>query len=67
MIMSVCYKKLWKLLIDKEMKKKDLIEMANISGYTLNRLMHNENVSTDTLVRICAVLDCNIGDIVDVI
>lgn len=67
MIMSVCYKKLWKLLIDKDMKKKDLIKLANISGYTLNRLMHNENVSTDTLVRICTVLNCNIGDIVDAV
>lgn len=61
------YKKLWKLLIDRDMKKKELCEIANVSGYTLNKLNKGENVTTDILERICKVLECNIGDIVDVV
>ena len=45
--MSVCYKKLWKILIDKDMKKKDLVEAAGISTYTLNKLNRGDNVTTD--------------------
>ena len=54
--MSVSYKKLWKLLIDRDMKKKDLAAAANISTYTVNKLNRGENVNTDTLVSICKVL-----------
>lgn len=50
--MGVSYKRLWKLLIDKDMKKKDLAVAANISTYTVNKLNHGENVNTDTLVSI---------------
>lgn len=65
--MSVSYKKLWKLLIDWDMKKKDLAEKANISSYTLSKLNRGDNVNTDTLVKICKALDCQIEDIVEII
>lgn len=65
--MSVSYKKLWKLLIDKDLKKKDLIALAGISNYTLNRLTRSENVNTDTLVKICKALNCGIDEIMEVI
>ena len=61
--MAASYKKLWKLLIDKDMKKKDLIEKAEVSKYTIRKLTRGENVTTDVLIRICKVLECDIGDI----
>lgn len=61
--MKVSYKRLWKLLIDKDLKNKDLIKMANISSSTFYKLKHNENITTDILVRICETLDCDIADI----
>lgn len=64
--MGISYKKLWKLLIDKDLKKKDLRESANISQTTMSKLLHNENVTTDILVRICDALNCDIGDIVEI-
>ncbi|WP_276620931.1 helix-turn-helix domain-containing protein [Syntrophomonas wolfei] len=64
--MSVSYKKLWKLLIDKDMKKKDLREATGISTTSLAKLSKNENINTEILVKICKVLDCDIGDIVEV-
>ena len=63
--MSVSYKKLWKLLIDRDMKKKDLAAAANISTYTVNKLNHGENVNTNTLVSICEVLGCTFDDIME--
>ena len=65
--LAVSYKKLWKLLIDKDLKKKDLIKLAGISGYTLNRLTRAENVNTDTLVKICSALECQIEDILELV
>ena len=65
--MSVSYKRLWKLLIDKDMKKKDLAAAANISTYTVNKLNRGENVNTDTLVSICKVLGCTFDDIIELI
>lgn len=64
--MSVSYKRLWKLLIDKDLKKKDLVEMANVSTYTISKLNRSENVNVDVLVRICAALDCPIEDIMEI-
>ena len=61
--MAVSYKKLWKVLIDKDMKKKDLIEVADISSYTINKLNRGDNVTTDVLVKICKALDCSFDDI----
>lgn len=66
-IMEVRYKRLWKLLIDKDMKKKDLVKAAHISTYTINKLNRGDNVNTDTLVKICSTLHCSIEDIIEVI
>lgn len=66
-VMAVSYKKLWKLLIDYDMKKKELAERANISNYTINKMNRGENVTTDTLVKICAVLNCKFDDIMEII
>jgi DNA-binding Xre family transcriptional regulator len=63
----ISYKKLWKLLIDKDLKKKDLITVAGVSSYTVNKLTHGDNVTTDVLQRICKALGCDIGDIMEII
>lgn len=65
--MSVSYNKLWKLLIDHNMKKSDLGKAAKMSPNTIAKLGKNETVSLDILVRICEVLNCDIGDIVEVV
>jgi len=65
--MAVSYKKLWKLLIDHVMKKKDLAEKASISSYTIAKMTKGENVTTDILVRICKTLNCNIEDIMEIV
>lgn len=64
---GVSYKKLWKLLIDKEMNKTDLRLATGASSATIVRLTRNESVSMDVLVRICDILKCNVGDIMDVV
>lgn len=64
-IMAVSYKKLWKLLIDRDLKKKDLETMAQVSHYTMNKLTHGDNVTTDVLGRICKALDCSLNDIME--
>lgn len=61
--MSVSYKKLWKMLIDRDMKKKDLQAVANISNYTISKLNRGDNVTTDVLGRICKALNCTFDDI----
>lgn len=66
-VMSVSYNKLWKLLIDKKMKKKELSQAAGISNSLIAKLGKNENVTVDVLVRICNALECNIDDIVELI
>ena len=63
--MKASYKKLWKLLIDRELKKKDIEEMASISHYTMNKLTHDETVTMDVLGRICKALNCEITDIME--
>ena len=63
--MEVSYKKLWKLLIDKDMKKKDLLATAGISWASVTKLSKGETVSMEVLMKICKALDCNIGDIMD--
>jgi DNA-binding Xre family transcriptional regulator len=65
--MTVSYKKLWKLLIDKDMKKKDLEAASGVSHYTINKLNRGDNVTTDVLAKICATLGCEIGDIMEII
>ena len=65
--MAVNYNKLWKLLIDKGMTKTQMRLQADISTTTLAKLGKNETVSMDVLLKICKLLDCNVGDIMDVI
>mgnify|MGYP003556865803 CR=1 FL=1 len=57
-------KKLWKLLIDRDMKKKDLMAISGISQSSVTKMGRNENVNTEVLVRVCLALNCDIGDIV---
>lgn len=66
-MMNVSYKKLWKLLIDKEMNKSDLRKATGISSSTVAKLTRGETVGANVLIRICSALDCNIGDIMDVV
>ena len=63
--MAVSYKKLWKLLIDRDMKKKDLMAISGVSQSSVTKMGKNENVNTDVLVRICLALNCDIGDIME--
>ena len=63
--MAISYNKLFKLLIDKNMKKTELAKATGIGQNTLAKLSKNQTVSMDVLMRICEVLSCNIGDIVD--
>lgn len=63
--MKMSYNKLWKLLIDKKMKKSDLRKNAKINSSTLEKLTNNENVTTDVLVRICNELECDVSDIME--
>ena len=65
--MQISYKKLWKLLIDKDMMKKDLAECAGISPASIAKLGRNENVNTDILLKICIALDCDVSDIMEVV
>lgn len=65
--MDVCYKKLFKLLIDKGMKKADLRKATGISPNTMTKLSNNEFVSMEVLVKICRTLNCDLGDIVEVV
>lgn len=65
--MAVSYKKLWKLLIDKDMKKKDLRIATGMTTTALAKLGKNEHVNTEILAKICKVLECNIEDIVEII
>ena len=64
--MAVSYKKLFKLLIDRDMKKKDFKELTGISQGTLNKLQNGGNVMVDVLEKICLNMDCNIEDIMEI-
>lgn len=65
--MAISYKKLWKLLIDKDMKKKDLQKLSSISSASITKLGKNENVNTEILQKICSALECDIGDIMEIV
>ena len=65
--MGISYKKLWKLLIDRDMKKKDLVALSGISQSSITKMGKNENVNTDVLVRVCRALNCDIGDIAEIV
>ena len=64
--MTFSYKRLWKLLIDRELSKKQLAELAGTSQYTVNKLNKGESVTTETLSKICDALKCKIEDICEV-
>lgn len=64
--MKISYKRLWKMLIDRDLKKKDLEEKAGISHYTMHKLLNGENVTTETLGRICKALGCTVDDIMEI-
>ena len=65
--MAVSYKKLWKLLIDMEIKKKELSAKAGVSPATITKMGKNGHVTTEVLLKICSALDCRIEDIMEVI
>ena len=65
--MAISYKKLWKLLIDRDMKKKDLQALAAISWASVTKMSKGETVSMEVLLKVCKALNCNIGDIMDVV
>ena len=65
--MAYSYKRLWKLLIDKDLKKKDLAEYAGISQYTVTKMSKGENVNIETLAKVCCALNCTLDDIVEII
>lgn len=63
----ISYNKLWKKLIDLDMKKKDLKSVTGIGSTTMSKLNNNEPVSMDVMIKICIALKCNIGDVMDVV
>ena len=65
--MAISYKKLWKLLIDKDMTAVDLRQATGIAPNTMTKLLRDEEVSLSVLVKICTVLNANIGDIMDLV
>ncbi len=65
--MAISYKNLWKLLIDRDMKKKDLQKLAGISAASITKLGKNENVNTEIIAKICTALKCDVSDIMEVI
>lgn len=64
--MVFSYKKLWKMLIDRDMKKQELCAKAGISSATLTKLVKGESVTTESLLKICVVLECDTSDIMEI-
>lgn len=65
--MAVSYKKLWHLLIDRNMKKKDLQNVANLTSHAMRKLSRDEAITTDTLAKICRSLECTVDEIMEVL
>lgn len=65
--MSISFKKLWHILLDRDMKKKDLAALAGLTPYMMKKLTHDENVSTEVIGKICKALSCNMDDILEYI
>ena len=63
--MTVSYKRLWKLLIDKDMKKKDLEKKAGISNYVVSKMNRGDNITVDVVSKICRALNCTPNDIME--
>lgn len=64
--MAISYKKLWKLLIDKDLKKKDLQQMSGVSAASITKMGRNENVNTEIIEKICLALNCDVADIMEI-
>lgn len=64
--MAVSYNKLWKLLVDKKMKRTELMELSGISTNVLAKLGRDESVSMDSIAKICKVLNCDIGEVMEI-
>ena len=67
MPITISYNKLWKLLIDKKMNKQSLREVSGVSTASIAKLVKGENITTDVLLKICAALNCDISDIMEVV
>lgn len=65
--MAICYNRLWKLLVDRKMKKKDLVEAAGVSWSTIVKMGRDEHVSTEILVKICAALECEVNEVMEIV
>ncbi len=65
--MQLSYKKLWKLLIDRDMSKADLRDAAGVSSSSIAKLTNGSNITTDVLLKICTALDCKVEDIIETI
>ena len=65
--MAISYKKLWKMLIDKEMKKKELCSVAGISPATVTKMGRNGHITTEVLEKICTALDCGVEDVIEIL
>ena len=65
--MKLSYNKLWKLLIDKNLNKQDIIELSGVSSLTIAKLGKGENVTTDVLIKICKSLNCKVEEIIETI
>lgn len=63
--MKANYKKLWHILLDRDMKKKELTQIAGVSTYTINKLNKNDNVTVEVLGKICKALNCTLDDIME--
>ena len=64
--MAISYKKLWKLLIDRDLKKKDLQQISGVSAASITKLGRNENVNTEIIEKICLALNCDVADIMEI-
>ena len=65
--MAISYNRLWKLLIDRKMKKKDLVETAGVSWQTIVKMGRDEHVSTEIFVKICAALECEVHEVMEIV
>ena len=63
--MAVCYKKLWHILLDRDMMKKDLQAAAGLTSYAMHKLSRDEDVTTETVEKICKALDCTTDEIIE--
>lgn len=64
--MAISYKRLWKLLIDRDLKKKDLQQMSGVSAASITKLGRNENVNTEIIEKICLALNCDVEEIMEI-